>query len=69
MTLEEFKEKAKDEEWAPGWDEIECAFREVYGDAEPSHFATLMPSRAIFGGKMKSDTEEQSGRSETVYTY
>lgn len=51
MTLEEFKEKAKDEEWAPGWDEIECAFREVYGDAEPSHFATLMPSRAIFGGK------------------
>ena len=26
MTLEEFREKAKDEEWAPGWDAVESVF-------------------------------------------
>lgn len=50
MTLEEFREKAKDQEWAPGWDEIENAFRELYGEQEPAHFGTLITSRAIFGG-------------------
>lgn len=50
MTLEEFREKAKDEEWAPGWDEIENAFTEVYGDQKPAHFGTVITSRAIFGG-------------------
>ena len=50
MTTEEFREKAGDEEWAPGWDEIEAAFGEIYGAQEPSHFGTLITSRAIFGG-------------------
>lgn len=50
MTVEEFREKAKDQEWAPGWDEIEAAFVEVYGAQEPSHFGTVITSRAIFGG-------------------
>lgn len=51
MTIEEFREKAKDEEWAPGWDEIENAFSKVYGDQNPAHFGTVITSRAMFGGK------------------
>ena len=50
MTLEEFREKAKDEEWAPGWDEIDAAFQEIYGEQEPEHFGTAITSRAMFGG-------------------
>ncbi len=50
MTLEEFREKAQDKEWAPGWDEIEDAFRAVYGDQEPQHFGTVITKRAMFGG-------------------
>ena len=51
MTIEEFREKAKDEEWAPGWDEIEDAFRAIYGEQQPAHFGTVITSRAMFGGK------------------
>lgn len=50
MTLEEFKAKADDEDFAPGWDEIEAAFSEVYGDTKPEHFGTTIQSRAMFGG-------------------
>ena len=50
MTPEEFKEKAQDTEWAPGWDEIEAAFRAVYGEQEPEHFGTVITKRAMFGG-------------------
>ncbi len=50
MTPEEFREKAKDEEWAPGWDEIEAGFKEVYGDQNPEHYGTVITSRAMFGG-------------------
>ena len=50
MTIEEFREKAKDKEWAPGWDYIEDAFKEVYGNQKPEHFGTVITSRAIFGG-------------------
>ena len=50
MTREEFMEKAKDEEWAPGWEAIEEAFKEIYGSQTPAHFGTLLTSRAIFGG-------------------
>lgn len=50
MTIEEFREKAKDKEWAPGWDYIEDAFKEVYGDQNPEHFGTVITSRAMFGG-------------------
>ncbi len=51
MTIEEFREKAKDEEWTPGWDEIEDAFHKVYGEQQPAHFGTVITSRAMFGGK------------------
>ncbi len=50
MTLEEFKAKADDDDFVPGWDEIESAFKEVYGDTESEHFGTVMTSRAMFGG-------------------
>lgn len=50
MTPEEFRAKAEDKEWAPGWDEIEDAFKAVYGDQEPAHFGTVITSRAMFGG-------------------
>ena len=50
MTIEEFREKAKDDDFAPGWDEIDDAFTKLYGDQEPAHFGTVMTSRAIFGG-------------------
>lgn len=51
MTLEEFKEKGKnDEEWAPGWEAIDSVFDTLYPQQEPAHFATNMVSRAVFGG-------------------
>ena len=50
MTVEEFRAKAADKAWAPGWDEIEDAFKAVYGDQEPAHFGTVITSRAQFGG-------------------
>ena len=50
MTLEEFRENAKAEDWAPGWDEIESAFKEVYGEQTPAHYGTIITSRAVFGG-------------------
>ncbi len=50
MTPEEFRAKAEDKEWAPGWDAIEDAFKAVYGDQEPAHFGTVITSRAMFGG-------------------
>lgn len=50
MTLEEFRAKAEDKEWAPGWDAVEDAFKAVYGDQKPAHFGTVITSRAMFGG-------------------
>lgn len=50
MTPEEFRAKAEDKEWAPGWDAIEDAFKAVYGNQEPAHFGTVITSRAMFGG-------------------
>lgn len=50
MTIEEFREKAKDQDWTPGWTEIEDAFSKVYGDQKPAHFGTVVTSRAMFGG-------------------
>ncbi len=50
MTFEEFKAREDDDEFAPGWDEIEAAFSEVYGDTKPEHFGTTITSRAMFGG-------------------
>lgn len=70
MTIEEFREKAKDSDWAPGWDEIEDAFKQVYGEQEPSHFGTVITSRAIFGGPEYLDGysayQSQNGYSHVV---
>ncbi|HAM69142.1 MAG TPA: Suppressor of fused domain protein [Ruminococcus sp.] len=64
MTPEEFREKAQDKEWAPGWDEIEDAFKAVYGDQQPEHFGTVITSRAMFGGQEYLDgySAYQSGK-------
>ena len=64
MTPEEFREKAQDKEWAPGWDEIEDAFKAVYGDQQPEHFGTVITSRAMFGGNEYLDgySAYQSGK-------
>lgn len=50
MTFEEFKARQDDDDFVPGWDEIEAAFTEVYGDTAPEHFGTTITSRAMFGG-------------------
>ncbi|HEY4533673.1 MAG TPA: suppressor of fused domain protein [Fusobacterium sp.] len=52
MTLEQFREKwEENEDWAPGWDAIEEVFESIYKGQKPIHFGTLLPSRAMFGGK------------------
>ena len=50
MTIEEFREKVKDEEYAPGWDAIEEAFAKCYPGQEPNHYGTNIEARAMFGG-------------------
>ena len=51
MTLEEFREKwEENEDWAPGWDALEESFDRLYRGQKPTHFGTLLPSRAAFGG-------------------
>jgi len=51
MTLEEYRQYASEhDDWAPGWDAIDEAFKKLYPDQEPAHFGTLLHSRAIFGG-------------------
>ncbi|MEE0264404.1 MAG: suppressor of fused domain protein [Acutalibacteraceae bacterium] len=51
MTKEEYiKRMNEDKEWAPGWDAIQDEFERIYPQIEPSHYASLMTSRAIFGG-------------------
>ena len=51
MTKEEYINKMNDgTDWAPGWDAVEDEFKRLYPGQEPKHYATLMPSRAIFGG-------------------
>ena len=50
MTFEEFKARQDDDDFVPGWDEIEAAFTEIYGDTAPEHFGTTITSRAMFGG-------------------
>ena len=51
MTKEEYLKKlAEDSDWAPGWDAIDAVFDELYPGQEPSHYATKIESRAMFGG-------------------
>lgn len=52
MTKEEFlKRIQEDENYSPGWQAIDDAFEKLYPGQQPSHFGTLMTSRAIFGGE------------------
>lgn len=56
MTLEEFREKVKEQEdWAPGWDAIEAVFEKLYPGQTPAHYGTNMAKRAIFGGDQYLD--------------
>lgn len=49
MTKEEFlKHLKEDDDFAPGWDAIEDAFRALYPGQEPKHWAAT--SRAYLGG-------------------
>ncbi|QIK70947.1 suppressor of fused domain protein [Erysipelothrix sp. HDW6C] len=50
MTFADYSEKSQSDDWSPGWDVIDAAFAEVYGEQEPSHFATRLEKRALFGG-------------------
>ena len=52
MTKEEFLKRIKeDEEYSPGWQAIDDAFEKLYPGQKPDHFASVMTSRAIFGGE------------------
>ncbi len=50
MNLEEFREKAKDESWTPGWEAIDNELDKLYNNEEPLHYATNLVNRAIMGG-------------------
>ena len=47
MTIEEFREKAKEEEYAPGWDAIEEAFAKCYPGQEQNHYGSNFEARAM----------------------
>lgn len=56
MTLEEFKQKAQEnEEWTPGWEAIEEAFDKLYPDQEFAHYGTNLVNRASLGGDQYLD--------------
>lgn len=56
MTLEEYKNKAlNDEEWSPGWEEIDKAFASIYPNQKPKHYATNLKARANLGGDQYLD--------------
>lgn len=48
MTLEEFREKATDKHWTPGWDHIDSCLYAYYGNIEPTQFGYGRP--AAIGG-------------------
>lgn len=56
MTVDEFRKKHEEvEDWAPGWDAIDEEFSRLYPGQEPSHYATNITSRAMFGGDQYLD--------------
>lgn len=55
MTLEEFRKKAEDEDWVPGWDAIEGEFEKLYPGQNPMHYGTTIQKRAMFGGDQYLD--------------
>lgn len=56
MDLEEYKKRAsEEEEWAPGWDDIDKIFEKLYPNQKPAHYGTALTKRAIFGGDQYID--------------
>ncbi|WP_347254153.1 suppressor of fused domain protein [Leminorella grimontii] len=56
MDLATFRKNVEeDESWAPGWDEIDLGFSQIYGEQNPDHYGTEMTSRATFGGDQYLD--------------
>jgi len=52
MNLNEYRKKAKKQtDWAPGWEAIDSCLNRLYpGVAPKHHYASPLPSRAIWGG-------------------
>ena len=55
MTIEEFREKAKDEEYAPGWYAVEEAFDIYYQGQKPKHYGTNFAARAMLSASSSCD--------------
>jgi Suppressor of fused protein (SUFU) len=56
MNLEQYKERAaQQDDWAPGWEEIDVVFDQLYGNQNPAHFGTELNKRAMFGGDQYLD--------------
>lgn len=55
MEREAYIKQLEEDDFSPGWDAIDEAFKDVYGDQEPGHYATNMVARAIFGGDQYLD--------------
>ena len=56
MTLEEYKQQIEqNQDYAPGWEAIDNAFKKLYGEQKPRHYATNLASRANLGGDQYLD--------------
>jgi Suppressor of fused protein (SUFU). len=56
MKKEEYIKRCNEQEdWAPGWEAIDSCFELLYPGQNPSHFATDMDKRAMFGGEQYID--------------
>ena len=56
MTIDEFRKKNQNEDdWVPGWDEIESVFSKLYPEQSTAHHGTNMVRRAMFGGDQYLD--------------
>lgn len=51
MNRDEYLRRAQEQDdWAPGWEAVEAPFKALYPGQEPTHMATTMAARAMFGG-------------------
>lgn len=55
ITREEFMKRVGEADYAPGWDAVTAAFDELYPGQTPSHYATDIAKRALFGGEQYLD--------------
>ncbi|RDU65704.1 Suppressor of fused domain protein [Helicobacter didelphidarum] len=56
MDLEAYKKKAQEQEdWSPGWEAIDNAFKIIYPHQKPRHYATNLKTRANLGGDQYLD--------------